>query len=295
MNDKPTVWRPMRAMLFSNFPSRFLREKVEPELKRRGVELLAMDEMKNVDKYDLATMRPDIVLHMHEMSNHSDSKALTKACQLARVPVKAFSRKKASWSFLPPPGPRGEETVVDVEDGELEMEPDSEKTDVERGVLAAGMSMEEAVEIGHLYLKERDEARQALGETRQQLAETRTKLATAEREYGKKSVAITSLESRLKEFEREKRQLVDKVNELVEQKVLLERTIEEAREDRVTLQKELDTAFERVRAREAEIKTLAEKGSPRVEKLLSALTTLVEEGLMDEAVAWRKLTRGKEG
>lgn len=93
----------MRAALFTSFPDRFVNEKILPDLSRRGVEVVLVDECKRAERYDLRAYRLDIVLHMNEMGGHSFSHVLSKLAREAAVTIRALSRKKASWSFLQSP------------------------------------------------------------------------------------------------------------------------------------------------------------------------------------------------
>ncbi len=85
----------MRAALFSCFPSYFLERKILPELRRRGVEVVLVDDPKRCESVDLSAV--ELVLHMVEMGGHSHSFVLSKVCRLAGIPVRALSRKTASW------------------------------------------------------------------------------------------------------------------------------------------------------------------------------------------------------
>ena len=93
----------MRAALFTSFPERFIQDKILPDLSRRGVEVVLIDETSRVARYDLREYRLDVVLHMHEMGGHSASHVLSKLAREACVTVRALSRKSASWFFLPAP------------------------------------------------------------------------------------------------------------------------------------------------------------------------------------------------
>lgn len=93
----------MRAALFTSFPERFIKEKILPDLLKRGVEVVLIDETSRVERYDLRAYQLDVVLHMNEMGGHTRSHVLSKLAREARVTVRALSRKKASWSFLPAP------------------------------------------------------------------------------------------------------------------------------------------------------------------------------------------------
>lgn len=93
----------MRAALFTSFPERFVNEKILPDLSRRGVEVVLVDEACRADRYDLQAYALEVVLHMNELGGHSNSHILSRVARAAGVTFRALSRKKASWSFLPSP------------------------------------------------------------------------------------------------------------------------------------------------------------------------------------------------
>lgn len=93
----------MRAALFTSFPSRFIREKIIPDLSRRGVEVVIVDEASRAERYDLRAYELDVVLHMNEMGGHASSYVLSRVARDANITIRALSRKKASWTFLPAP------------------------------------------------------------------------------------------------------------------------------------------------------------------------------------------------
>jgi hypothetical protein len=93
----------MRAALFTSFPQRFINEKILPDLSRRGVDVVLVDETSRVGRYDLRAYKLDVVLHMNEMGGHSSSHILSRLAREIGLTVRALSRKKASWTFLPAP------------------------------------------------------------------------------------------------------------------------------------------------------------------------------------------------
>lgn len=93
----------MRAALFTSFPDRFVNEKILPDLSRRGVEVVLIDQASRAARYDLRAYRLEVVLYMNEMGGHSFSHVLSRLAREAGVTIRALSRKKASWTFLPSP------------------------------------------------------------------------------------------------------------------------------------------------------------------------------------------------
>jgi hypothetical protein len=91
----------VRAALITSFPKDFVDRKILPELRRRGVDVVLVDEAFRAPLLDLEGV--EIVLHMTEMGGHTSSAHLSEVCRRAGVPVRSLSRKKSSWSFLPRP------------------------------------------------------------------------------------------------------------------------------------------------------------------------------------------------
>jgi hypothetical protein len=87
----------VRAALFTNFPTRFVNDKIIPELTRRGVEVIFVDEPKRAGGYDLRAYALDVVFHMTELGGHSKAEPLVRACRDAGVAIRSLSRKKAMW------------------------------------------------------------------------------------------------------------------------------------------------------------------------------------------------------
>lgn len=104
----------LKVLLVSSFEDYFLEQDTLPELARRGVEVVARFEARNVESYDLAKYKAEgveMILHMHEVGPHAASWRLTEKAKLAGLPVRALSRKKASWTFLPQPLDGGPESI----------------------------------------------------------------------------------------------------------------------------------------------------------------------------------------
>lgn len=96
----------MKVVLVSSFEDRFLEQDTLPELARRGVEVVARFEAKDCRSYDFESFRQQgvtCILHMTEVGPHSASESLSRLARTAGIPIRAMSRKKASWTFLPPP------------------------------------------------------------------------------------------------------------------------------------------------------------------------------------------------
>ncbi len=99
--NEPNVIRGARVALYTSYPDRYVEEAILPELRKRGLEIAFFKEAKRAERRDLDHI--DVVLHMTEMVGHSYSERLSRACREASIPIRALSRKKASWGFLPPP------------------------------------------------------------------------------------------------------------------------------------------------------------------------------------------------
>lgn len=96
----------MKVVLVSSFEERFLEQDTLPELARRGIEVVSRFEAKDARSYDFHHFKRtgvSLILHMHEVGPHCSSEALSRLAREAEIPIKALSRKKASWTFLPPP------------------------------------------------------------------------------------------------------------------------------------------------------------------------------------------------
>ncbi len=92
----------VRAILVTDFPDSFVERSVLPELRKR-VDVIMVSKTLPAARLDLASYAPDVVLHMVEFGSHSHSSLLSATCRKAGITVRALSRKKAFWSFLPPP------------------------------------------------------------------------------------------------------------------------------------------------------------------------------------------------
>jgi hypothetical protein len=96
----------MKVILVTSFEDYFLEQDTLPALAARGVEVVVRFEARNVENYDLAKYKREgveMILHMHEVGPHAASWRLTERAKEAGLPVRALSRKKASWTFLPAP------------------------------------------------------------------------------------------------------------------------------------------------------------------------------------------------
>ena len=96
----------LRVVLVTAFEESFLQQDTLPELARRGVEVVARFPASRVESYDLPRLKEhgvQLILHMVEKGSHSSSEKLSTLARTAGLPIRALSRKKASWTFLPPP------------------------------------------------------------------------------------------------------------------------------------------------------------------------------------------------
>lgn len=87
----------MRALLFSNFPDRFLQDSVIPKLKTRGVSVDRVLSPRAASS--ITTPVPDVatVLFMHELSSHGENDAVKNFAERANLPLICISRKSALW------------------------------------------------------------------------------------------------------------------------------------------------------------------------------------------------------
>lgn len=95
----------MKVVLVTSFEDYFLEQDTLPELARRGVEVFSRFEAKACGRYDFHAFKAegvDLILHMNEVGSHSASEKLSQLARDAGIPIRALSRKKASWTFLPP-------------------------------------------------------------------------------------------------------------------------------------------------------------------------------------------------
>lgn len=96
--------RGTRVALASDFPDQTLVQNTVLELEVRGMVVEVVDEVSRVANMDLAGRGVEVVFHMHELGSHPNSERLSQVCKAQGIPVRAISRKKASWaSFLPDP------------------------------------------------------------------------------------------------------------------------------------------------------------------------------------------------
>lgn len=96
----------LKVVLVTSFAESFLEKDTIPELERRGIEVFARFEAKRAKEYDFDRFvrgGVSLILHMVEVGGHIASETLSRLAREAGIPIKALSRKKASWSFLPPP------------------------------------------------------------------------------------------------------------------------------------------------------------------------------------------------
>lgn len=138
----------MKAVLVSAFPTAFVEMSILPALRRR-VTVLDYIQPDAAEHFDFAAASPDVVLHMTEYGGHSASAGLSRACRAAGITLRSLSRKKAAWSFLPPPS--GEEP----EDEEVEEQQAAEEVDVTAlEARAVGRDLKSARETAGLTQKE---------------------------------------------------------------------------------------------------------------------------------------------
>lgn len=94
----------MKVALLTSFPARFVNESILPELALRGVEVVRTLEPSHAGNVDFSKLAIDMVLHMTELGGHMAVENAKRAIERAGIPMRALSRKKASWNeFLPPP------------------------------------------------------------------------------------------------------------------------------------------------------------------------------------------------
>lgn len=119
-----------RAILFTEFPPDFISTKIVPELRKRGVDVVWIDKPVSCDQINFKTIGADLVLHMHEMGSHPNSAKITRVCKNAGIPVRALSRKKASWPF----------EIMDEQEASGEREKDDEQEASSESPTAASVS-----------------------------------------------------------------------------------------------------------------------------------------------------------
>lgn len=99
----------MRVVLVTQFQRRFLEQDTLPALRKRGVEVVEQWDPRRLPPFStFELMRAkgvELILVMTEVGGHSDAEVLARQARTAGLPLRALSRKKASWSFLPPPAP----------------------------------------------------------------------------------------------------------------------------------------------------------------------------------------------
>lgn len=130
--QKPRSGGHVKVVLVTSFEDYFLEQDTLPALARRGVEVLVQFEARHVANYDLAKYKAEgalMILHMHEVGGHDSSRLLTERARIAGLPIKALSRKKASWTFLPSPtAPDSEPKSLEVPEVSMVQEVEPEDT-----------------------------------------------------------------------------------------------------------------------------------------------------------------------
>lgn len=104
----------MKVVLVTSFEDYFVEQDTLPELTRRGIEVVSRFEAKACARYDFETFKASgvtLILHMNEVGAHSASAKLSQMARDAGIPIRALSRKKASWTFLPAPLDNGPESL----------------------------------------------------------------------------------------------------------------------------------------------------------------------------------------
>ncbi len=86
----------MRALLFSNFPDRFLKDSILPKLETRGVSVDKVMLPRNASASP-APVQAEAVLFMHELASHSENDAVRDFATRAGLPMICISRKAALW------------------------------------------------------------------------------------------------------------------------------------------------------------------------------------------------------
>lgn len=99
----------MRVVLVTQFQRRFLEQDTLPALRKRGVEVVEQWDPRRLPPFltfELMKAKGvEMILVMTEVGGHSDAEVLARQARTAGLQLRALSRKKASWSFLPPPAP----------------------------------------------------------------------------------------------------------------------------------------------------------------------------------------------
>lgn len=163
------------------YPLRFIREKIQPELERRGLEVVLVKEPKHAVREDLDGV--DVVLLMTEIGAHTLTERLAKLCRQGDKPIRSLSRKKASWSFLPDPSARVAEEVEEV--AAYAAAAAIEKVEIEEVEMV--QVPEEAKKSGsdpllEMYDAENATLREENARLRAQIAEMEKRLVAVERE-----------------------------------------------------------------------------------------------------------------
>lgn len=145
----------MRAVLFTEFPERFVHEKIVPELRTRGVDVVHVASIETCER--VAYVGVDVVLNMHEMGGHTWSQKLTRVCSKAGVPVRALSRKKSAWPVFDAAKEESMKKVVSFPVGPVStvqavQEPTREE--MEEKLRAADQRATDAESLAHAYAEE---------------------------------------------------------------------------------------------------------------------------------------------
>jgi hypothetical protein len=85
----------MKAVLFTQFPPKFIEDTILPKLRERGVEVLRCEPPQRADKLDLSGA--DVVLQMHEMGSHANDAKVKEATKRAGKRLVYLPRKSGMW------------------------------------------------------------------------------------------------------------------------------------------------------------------------------------------------------
>jgi hypothetical protein len=87
------------AVLVTYYPER-LAKKMISKLRKHGVDVVrTLHEGQDPAKVNLSKV--DVVLVMHEYTNHNDSRKVQSAAKRAGKPVRFLSRHTSTWSLQP--------------------------------------------------------------------------------------------------------------------------------------------------------------------------------------------------
>ncbi len=188
----------MRVALVTNFPARFVNEKIIPDLQQRGIHIAIVETPTRAARIDLGAINIEQVLFMNELTSHGESDALSDRCKDFKIPIRALSRKKASWPWPVVAANTNEEeknsmrgtvsTATGFNGHEHTKETEKEQHKVARDALvrAAEAKAQEAEALATTLLEECEQLKAKLADTSAKLIEANENAVEQNRSFAER-------------------------------------------------------------------------------------------------------------